>query len=82
MHSSRMRTARSLSCRGVSLTETPLPQTETCGQRPPWTETPKQRPLDREPPDRDPPWRETLLWTETIGSDDFTKYYCINTTQY
>ena len=57
MHSSRMRTARPLPCRGGSN----------------WTETPLDRdppPLDRDPPRQRPPWTETRpgqippLWTD------------------
>ena len=55
--------------RGVSLTETSLPQTETARQRATWTEIP----LGQRPPNRDlsgqrphgqrPPWTDP--WTET-----------------
>ena len=63
MHSSRMRTARSLPYgEGVSLTETP--RTET-----PWTETPPpgQRLPDKNPLYRDPPRTEAPSWMETPG---------------
>ena len=60
MHASRMRTARSLAYRGVSMTETPPdrdPQDrDPSGTETLWTETPGQRrPWDRELPDGDPP---------------------------
>ena len=48
MHSSRMRTDRSLLYGGG------LPDRGPPGQRPPWTETP----LDREPSRQRPPWTE------------------------
>ena len=68
MHSSRMRTARSLPYGGLS--------GRPPRQRPPWTETPLERdpqtetPMDRDPPgkrppDRDPSQTETPPWTET-----------------
>ena len=45
MHSSRMRTARTLPYGG-------FPDRDPPGQRPPWTETP----LDRDTPGQRPPW--------------------------
>ena len=48
IHSCRMRTARFLPYRGVSLTQTPL------DRDPPPTETPRQRSPWIDPPDRDP----------------------------
>ena len=48
MHSSRMRTARSLPYGGL------------LDRDPHWTETPRERPLDRDPLDRDPLDRDPL----------------------
>ena len=74
MHSSRMRTTRSLPYWGVSLTQTPLDR-DPPGQRP----SPEQRPLWQRPPlDRTPPWTESPLdrdqplpWTDRC----LWKYY-------
>ena len=59
MHSSRMRTARSLAYGGWADRPPPTdPWTQTLPPvRDPslWTETPRQTPLDRAPPDRAPP---------------------------
>ena len=69
MHSSRMRTTRSLPYGGslsgeVSLTETPP------GQRTPWTETPLNKdPLDRDPRTEIPQTETPLSWTETPSLD-------------
>ena len=70
MHSSRMRTARTLPYGGLPPTKTPL------RQRPPWTRPP---PLDRPTPwtethtlHRDLPWAETP-WTETLPESHQTE---------
>ena len=64
MHSSRMRTARSLPYGRGSLSSE-VSVTETPRQKHPWTETPQtETPLDRDPPGQRP-----LLWTETPPMD-------------
>ena len=75
MHSSRMRTARSLPyggglcSRGFSLTEIPPgqrpPRQRPLGQRPPWTETP----LDRDRPGQRPPGQRPPLDIDPLDRD-------------
>ena len=50
IHSSRMRTTRSLPYRVVSMTETPSPQDRDPQTKTPQTETPEQRPAGMETP--------------------------------
>ena len=77
MHSSRMRTARSLPYgEGVSLTETPRTETPWTETPPPGQRLPDKNPLYRDPPpDRGPivdgdPRTEAPSWTETILDGD------------
>ena len=64
MHSSRMRTARSLPYRGVSLTDPPG-QRPPSGQNPPSGQRPPP-PVDRQTPVKLLPCLKLRLWAVTI----------------